>query len=130
MDLSQKEGRKLASSLCCWASFIDHIDEERMALLIDIAPYADESYNSYDLLESLARISDEQPFEANQIWQRMLQGSAPDYPGEAIKKLLTNLVIRGHEGIRAAQATVSRYLEKGVIRPSNWLKEIFDSSPN
>jgi hypothetical protein len=127
-DLSRKEDRKLASNLCHWATFVDHVDDDRMKLLLTIAPYAGESHNSYDLLESLARISEKQPFEANEIWQRMLQGSAFDYPEEAIRKLLSNLVRSGHEGIRAARNTVSQYLKQGLTRPSEWLQEVIDSS--
>ena len=127
-DLSQKEGRRLASNLCHWATFVDHIDDNSLKFLLTIAPYADESHNSYDLLESLARISEKQPFEANEIWQRMLQGSPSDYPEEAIRKLLSNLVLSGHEGNRVARDTVSQYLKQGLTRPSEWLQEIIDSS--
>lgn len=128
VDLSRREDRKLASELCLWATFVDQVDDDRMKLLIASAPYADELHNSDVLLESLARISEEQPFEANEIWKRMLQGSASDYPEEAIRKLLANLVLRGCEGIREARTTVSQYLEKGLRRPSMWLKDIIDSS--
>jgi hypothetical protein len=76
----------------------------------------------------LARISGEQPFEANEIWQTMLQGSPSYYPEEAIRKLLANLVSRGPEGVRGARATVSEYLKKGLSSPSIWLKDIIDSS--
>ncbi len=124
VDVSSKEGAKLASSLCDWAAFVEHVDAERKALLLAIAPYADESHNSYDLLENLARISDEQPFEANEIWLEMLQGSTTDYPEEAIRGILVNLVSQGDEGRRAARETVSEYLKRGVDRPSGWLREI------
>lgn len=130
LTLSKKEDKKIASSLCHWASFIDHIDEEKMEWLTTIAPYADESHNSYDLLKNLARLSARQPFEANEIWQRMLEGSNYDYPEEAIRKLLSDLVARGHEGIRAARVTVSLYLQKGLTRPKMWLRDILDDLDN
>ena len=124
VDLSSNEGKKLASSLCHWAAFVEHFDATTTALLLAIAPHADESYNSYDLLENLARLSNEQPFEANEIWLKMLQGSAPDFPEEAIRTILANLCSQGYEGIRVARETVSEYLKKGVDRPSVLLKEI------
>lgn len=124
VDLSSNEGRKLASSLCHWAAFVEHFDASTKVWLLEIAPHADESHNSYDLLENLARLSDKQPFEANEIWLKMLQGSAPDYPEEAIRRILVNLVSQGVEGRRAARDTVSEYLKKGVDRPSVWLREI------
>lgn len=130
LDFSKKEDRKIASSLCHWAAFVDHIDRKRMEWLTTIAPYADESHNTYDLLKNLAKLSERQPFEANAIWQRMLEGSAYDYPEEAIRKLLANLVAEGPEGIRAARVTVSLYLQKGLTRPSMWLKDISNSLGN
>jgi hypothetical protein len=124
VDFSSKEGKKLASSLCHWAAFVENVDDDSKAWLLAIAPYADESHNSYDLLKSLARISDEQPFEANEIWLKMLQRSVADYPEEAIRSILANLVLQGDEGRRAARETVSEYLKQGADRPSVWLKEI------
>ena len=129
LDMSRKEDRKLASKLCHWASFINRIDEERRELLITIAPYSDESYNSYLLLTELARLSEEQPFEVNQIWQHVLQGCVPEYPGEAIRTILTNLVSRGVEGIRESRNIVSLYLKKGSTLPSMWLQEILKFTP-
>jgi len=125
-DLSTKEGRELASNLCHWAAFVDHLDEERKAILLTIAPYADESYNSSDLLESIAYLSNAQPIEANEIWLKILERSAPDFPEEEIRKILSNLVAQGDKGKRIARSTVSEYLKKGVESPSVWLKEIMD----
>ncbi|MEN6489461.1 MAG: hypothetical protein ABFD66_11375, partial [Smithella sp.] len=124
IDLSTKEGRRLASQLCHWAVFVEHIDEERRRLLLAIAPFSDESYNSDALLESISKISKTQPFEAHEIWMKMLEGSAPDYPEEAIRKLFTNLLKNGPEGFRKARAAESEYLKKGNDKPSLWLKEI------
>ena len=64
-------------------------------LLLTIAPYADESHNSHLLLESLSEISQNQPFEAHEIWMKMLEGSTPDYPDEAIKLIFSNLITKG-----------------------------------
>lgn len=126
VDLSTSKGRKLASSLCCWAPFVDPLDEERKALLMAIAPYADESHNSYDLLKSLSAISNTHPFDANEIWLKLLEGSFPDFPEEAIHQILTNLVAQGYEGTRLARETVSKYLKQGIEGPSIWLKKIMD----
>ncbi|MHB1290953.1 MAG: hypothetical protein ACYCY5_02005 [Sulfuricella sp.] len=128
VDFSTREGRKLASNLCHWATFVDYLDEERETLLLAIAPYADESHNSHDLLKSIASLSNKQPFEANKIWLMILKGSAPDYPEEAIRQILTNLVAQGGEGKRLARETVSEYLKRGVERPSIWLRELTKDS--
>ncbi len=130
IDPSRKESRELASSLCTWAVFVKELDSESMNLLRPIAPFAEEFYNSYDLLENLARISEEQPFEANEVWQAMLQGCVPDYPEEAIRKLLTNLLSKGPDGKRAAKDTVSLYFKKGSESPLKWLDDIINYSKN
>ena len=127
VDFSTRDGKKLASSLCHWAAFVDNLDEERKKLLLTIAPYADESYNSHELLKEIARLSNKQPFEANEIWLKVLEGSAPDYPEDAIRQLLSNLIARGDEGKRLARETVSEYLKRGVERPLIWLQELMSN---
>ena len=124
IDTETREGRRIASSLCQWSVFVDHIDDDRRDLLLSIAPYADESHNSYELLTNIADISKSQPLEAYAIWLKMLEGSTPDYPEDAIRQIFTSLVNEGPEGIRMARQIESEYLRRGIERPSIWLKEI------
>jgi hypothetical protein len=124
INLSKKEGRRTASDLCQWAFFVDNIDEDRLKLLLAIAPYSDEAHNSYELLKSISKISNTQAFEAYEIWMKMLEGSTPDYPEEAIKNIFINLLKLGVEGLRKAREAVSVYLKKGNDKPSLWLREI------
>ena len=123
-DSSTREGRMLASSLCRWAIFVDHLDNDRKELLLEIAPYSDELYNSHALLQSIADLSNNRPFEANEIWLKMLERSAPDYPEEAIRQILSNLVSQGEKGNRTAEKTVDEYIKRGVASPSKLLKEV------
>ncbi|HVN96879.1 MAG TPA: hypothetical protein VMT62_10645 [Syntrophorhabdaceae bacterium] len=123
-DLSTREGRRMASQLCHWTVFVEQIDEERRQLLLAIAPFSDESHNSYELLVSISEISETQPFEAHEIWMKMLEGSAPDYPEEAVRIIFTNLLKMGPEGLRKVREAESEYLKKGNDRPSLWLREI------
>lgn len=124
IDFTTRDGKKLASQLCHWAVFVERIDTERRELLLAIAPYSDESHNSYDLLKSIAEISQTQPFEAHAIWMKMLEGSKPDYPEEAVRKIFTNLLNEGNEGLRKAREVESEYLKQRNERPSLWLREI------
>ena len=129
-DFSTKEGRALASSLCRWAAFVDHLDTESMELLLKIAPYADESYNARDLLENLARLSEKQPFEANEIWLEILERSAPTYPEKPIRQILTSLIAEGDDGKRAAGKTVDRYIKRGVASVSKlWIEISKNTKP-
>ena len=122
-DSSTREGRVLASSLCRWSAFVDCLDDDGMELLLKIAPYADESYNARDLLESLARLSEKQPFEASKIWLKILERSAPTYPEKPIRQILTSLIAEGDEGKRVAEETVDRYIKRGVASVSKlWIE--------
>lgn len=124
IDLSTNVGKRMASQLCHWATFVDQIDDEKRDILLRIAPYADEAHNAYKLLESIAKLSQAQPFEAHVIWMKMLEGSASDYPKEAVRQILSNLSSKGHKGIRKAKEAVSAYLKCGNDRPATWLREI------
>ena len=129
-DFSTREGRALASSLCRWSAFVDHLDAENMELLLKIAPYADESYNARDLLESLARLSEKQPFEANKIWLKILERSSPTYPEKPIRQILTSLIAEGDEGKRVAEETVDRYIKRGVASVSKlWIEISKNTKP-
>ena len=130
IDLDSKEGKKIASQLCLWITFVDRIDEETRRLLYPIVPYADEEHNSYILLESIAKISNVQPFEVYRIWRELLKGSSADYPEEAIGQIFSNLVKEGLEGIRKAREIESEYIKRGNERPSIWLKEITKEQEN
>lgn len=130
IDPSTREGKKLASKLCDWSVFVDEVNEENKNLLLEIAPFAEEEYNTHDLLESIAKISKKQPDEAYEIWLKMLEGSSMDFPEEAIRAALTNLVYAGSNGQRQAKEIVSKYIEAGNERPHKWLRDITESGKN
>jgi hypothetical protein len=124
IDTSNREGRLLASKLCDWAAFVDEVTDENKELLLAVALFAEEGYNSYDLLRSISRISERQPMEACEIWLRLLEGAKPDFPEESIREALTNFIRIGHDGQRMAKTIVSEYLKGGNEKPSLWLREI------
>lgn len=130
IDFEYREGKKLASQLCSWAAFIDELDATTESWLLQIAQYAEEDYNSYDLLESLARISESQALEAQKVWLKMLDSYSYDYPDDAIRQILKNLIVLGPEGKRKAKEVVDAYLRHGIERPRTWLEEIKGSIRN
>ncbi|MFV9644601.1 MAG: hypothetical protein ACNYWU_02150 [Desulfobacterales bacterium] len=130
IDFESREGKKLASQLCSWAAFIDEIDATTESWLLQIAQYAEEDYNSYDLLESLAWISESQALEAQKVWLKMLDSYSYDYPDDAIRQILKNLIVLGPEGKRKAKEVVDAYLRHGIERPRTWLEEIKGSIIN
>lgn len=130
IDPRTREGKKLASKLCDWSVFVEEVSEENKYLLLKIAPFAGEEYNTHDLLESIARISKKQPDKAYEIWLKMLEGSSMDFPEEAVQAALTHLVNAGSNGQRQAKEIVSKYIEAGNERPHKWLREITESGKN
>ena len=125
-DFSTREGKALASSLCAWSVFVDYLDGEKMELLMKIAPYANESYTSRDLLQNLARLSEKQPFKVNEIWLKILERATPTYPEEPIRQILSNLIRQGKKGKREAEKTVDEYIIQGVERPLEIYREIIN----
>ena len=123
IDLGSRDGRKLASTLCHWSTFVETIDDEVSDWLTRLAPYAEENYNGYDLLENLARLSKDQAPEAQQIWGAMLVRSSVDHPEKAIRELFRNRLYKGPEGSRLASEIVDKYLHHGVDRPLEWFEE-------
>jgi hypothetical protein len=124
IDTRDHRGRLLASKLCDWTAFVDEVNDTSRPLIVAVAEYADEGHNSSNLLESIARISMRQPLEAYDIWRGMLAGSQADYPREAIRTALTNIVRVGPEGLRMANDIVSQYLKAGNDEPYGLLQSI------
>ncbi|TQV72472.1 hypothetical protein [Denitrobaculum tricleocarpae] len=121
---SSEQGRVFASNLCLWSVYVDSIDEQTRRLLMAVAPYAEEAYNSHEFIENLARLSNKQPLEVNKIWSEILERYTPTYPEKDIRRMLSNLVAVGAEGQREARDIVSKYLKNGVEGPALWLKDI------
>jgi hypothetical protein len=124
LDDSTIEGKRLASKLCQLIVFVDHIDENNKDLVLRVVPYADFAHNSYEVLRSIARISENQPFEAAEIWSALLQNATPDYPEEAIRSALSNLVAAGAEGGRKAKEITSIYLRVPNEKPASILRDL------
>jgi hypothetical protein len=128
IDINTREGKQLASKLCDWSIFIDEVNLGNKRLILAVAPFAEEEYNSHDLLESIAKISVKQPSEAYEIWLHLLKGTSNDFPESAIRVALTNLLQEGQNGVRMAKRIVSEYIRSGNERPRQWLQEIMESA--
>ena len=110
--------------------FVDQLTDKIKSWLLQIAPYSDDAHHSYLLLEGLARFSKERPFEANDIWLKMLERSSEHYPEEAIQQILKNLIAQGSKGERQALCTVSKYIEKGIEGPHKLLMQLSSNDKN
>ncbi len=128
IDTSTREGQKLASKLGTWSVFVDELNDTTKALVLAVAPFAGENFNSHELLELFARTSKTYPSATYEIWLSLLEKASPDYPEEAVRTALANFVQGGAEGVRRAKEIVSAYLKGGNERPRGWLKEIMDTT--
>ncbi len=128
IDFSTDSGKKVAAQLSCWIAFIDKIEEPQKEWLLKIAPYAKTMQDGYQFLENLSRLSDKQPFDAQEIWLKTIGQDSYPYPEDTIKKFLKNIVNHGSGGKRKAEEVVEKYLKHGETRPSGWLVEILAES--
>lgn len=126
LNLNDVEDRKIASKLCLWSSFVKQIDNTNFALLKKVALYANEDYNSDELIETISRVSKDFPQEAYEIWKILLEANLADYPEDEIRIGLSNL-LSAEDGLTMARDIVSEYLKYGMTRPTEWLQEIRDS---
>jgi len=126
IDVSNRKGKKLASRLSTWSVFINEINEANRPLILAVAGYAEDDFNSHDLLEMIAQMSKAQPREAYEIWLKLLENSSPTFPEEAVRTTLQALAESGTEGLRQAKDIVSVYLRSGNEQPSIWLKELLE----
>jgi len=124
INTDNREGRRLASKLTTWSVFISEVNDANRDLILSIAAYAEEDYNSHDLIRTIARISAVQPDEAATIWLTLLRGAAPDYPEDSIREALANIAASGDDGRRNAFAIVDIYIKSGNENPALWLREI------
>lgn len=132
IDFSSENGGKLVTALSLWTVFFKRLDYKMKKCLLEIAPHVNSRYDfPHGLLKNLARISQKQPLEANEIWQAAISGMSKDTYGflgskEEVKTILQNLVSIGEEGKRLAKETVTKCAEKGIFSPSKFLSEILN----
>lgn len=132
IGFSSKDGRKLITALCLWIEFFDRLSDKTTEWLLEIVPYVYSKHDfPYGLLKELARISEQQPLEANKIWRAAIDGMSNDTYGflgskEEIKTILKNLVSKEKEGERLAKETVAKCVVKGISQPSELLSGILN----
>jgi hypothetical protein len=127
VDASTEEGRELGAKLCDWIVFVNELTDLNRELVYAVVAFADESNFSYELLEAIARISEQQPKEAFELWHRIIQGSAISFPIEAIHSAFRNLIRTGPEGVRNAKHIASQYIRAGNGEPAEVLRRLMDN---
>ena len=127
IDTKNQEGRKLASQLTTWSVFITEVNDANRDLILKVAEFAEKCHKSYELLNSIARLSADQLEEAAAIWREMLKGSAPDYPEKAIRETFSNLAKSGDNGRREALGIADEYIKRGNDKPNTILQEILNA---
>jgi hypothetical protein len=128
LDMTAESGKEIAAKSASWIAFVDVLDEANMKLLLAVIPAGAQTWHSHDLIENIARLSENQPAETYQLWRHILEFGAPDYPQQDIGKALANLVRRGPEGMRQAKDIASRYLRHGNERPQQLLVSLLSGT--
>lgn len=123
----KREDTVLASKLSQWIDFIDKIDDRTRRLLMSVVQFAEEDYNAYHVLEGIARLSNNQPMEAAEIWGALLARATPSWPSEAIETALKNIVAVGPDGKRRAKQLVENYIRAGNEEVPKMLTRLLQS---
>lgn len=90
---------------------IDKIEEGDMPLLVNTAKYTTGLYNSYQLIEEMARLSEKYPKEIGKIYKAIVRNKHfPGYEEEKIIKILNNLNAQDRLEI------INSYREKGIYK--------------
>lgn len=124
IDLTTDEGKKLASRLCHWASYLKELTKESKSWVMRIAEFAEYDYNSHDLIEFIARLSETNQQDAYEIWCELLKVSSFPYPDEEIKRALRNLMANGTPSNKYADPIAKMYAEYEYREPLDWVAEI------
>lgn len=124
IDLKSEEGKKVISQLCRWTVFINKIDTNTKSLLLQIVPYSETEHNAHILIENLARLSDNQPSEVQDILLKMIEIIRFYYNKDDINKLLTNFINIKPGGERKAKDVADAFLKRGDEQPFHILEEI------
>ena len=103
LDPDTESGQRLLAQLSDWAEFITVVDAQNAALLLAVAPFAAEGSHAWGLLRAIARISRQQPEQAYELWQTMLNHYQPDYPEDVILELFRNILNSRPGGVQRAK---------------------------
>jgi hypothetical protein len=133
INFESDDGKKIASDLCYWIVFVEHLNEDVCQLLYQIAPYVEYNHNSHVFLSGIHRLSNTYPTEAQQLWLRMLEEYSYAYPEDAIKGTLSNILNINkkqstNEGHRLANQIIDAYLKHDQNRPRDWLNDLLDEN--
>ncbi len=91
-DDKSKNAQKIFRELCDWFVFLDKIAEADLELLKYTVSHSKGDYQSYGLMEEMARLSSSCQSEIAKIYKYMLgKGIYPTYRKEDIAKILGNL---------------------------------------
>lgn len=113
IDPNAESGQRLLAQLSDWAEFIIVVDPQNAALLSAVAPFAAEGSHAWGLLRAIARISRQQPEQAYELWQTMLNHYQPDYPEDVILELFRNILNSRPGGVQRAKKIASQYVKAG-----------------
>src|SRR5262249_45097649 len=87
----EPEYGNVLSHLALLVSFLTDIDDEQKALLLQAAPYIDETHNSSLFLEELSRLVRGNATAVGEIFEAMLARTLPIYDAADIRTILTTL---------------------------------------
>ena len=111
LDLTNQEHQKLASSLCSLSVFFNELDDETMDLILSVCNYAGVSWNSPQVIKTLAKLVCKYPDQVFRVYMKMLEGVAPSYPKEKIAQIIKGIKENGTESDSKIKSIFDAYIK-------------------
>jgi hypothetical protein len=111
---------KLLSALTQLSVFIDKLEGEVEALMIEAAPHAQVDYHGYVLMKELRRLAPIYPDAVARVFLSALEGFVPDFDPDDVVGCVEELAKVGR--VDAAERICNEYVERG----SSLLNETYE----
>ena len=111
VDTQNEADKRVLSKLCLWSVFVDELNEQTMALLLQSTPFSDLEHNSYIVIRELRRLVESYPDQVADIFIRMLEVFAPTYNQEDIDYVISKLSEKGGNIRIKANRIRDRFIE-------------------
>jgi len=113
---------RLLSNLVLLTAFLDRLTDQTKDLLLQAAPYADESHHSSLFLEELARLAQVSPADVGEVFLALLTRALPTYDPKDVREIVAALYRSG------SRDTANRIADLYARKQFDLLRDLYDQN--